>query len=173
MISLCFLVSCDWLTFTPTSAFILNLPFVRPCVCEQTSLMSVRKRGKKKKPKTKTLQVGFPCSARLLNQNSLLQSHLIHVVCAAALRCKTQLQMSRHDGANVTQPRQISIDNWHFCVGPSRAGMRCCFSCLSQNTQTLSDGALCRTQLPVAASVQLICMWLGLNPAYICPFGGQ
>lgn len=87
-----------------------------PAACVQTSLMLVRNKARKKA--TQDLQMGFPCSASVRNQNSLSQSQLILVVGAAAPRRKTRLQMSRRDSANVTRPRRISIDNWHVCAEP-------------------------------------------------------
>ena len=81
----------------------------RPVVCVSRPLWCWWEKAAKKE--TKNLQMGFPYSACLLNQNSLRQFQLIHVVCAAALRRKTQLQMSRHKSANVTEPQQKSIDN--------------------------------------------------------------
>lgn len=113
--SSCVLASCDWLAFAPTSAFILKRAF-HPAACVQTSLMLVRNKARKKP--TQDLQMGFPCGASVLNQNWPSQSQLILVVCAAAPRRKTRLQMSRRNSANVTRPRRISIGNWHVCAEP-------------------------------------------------------
>lgn len=49
VISLCFLGFCDWLVFAPTSAFILNVPFVRPRVWADLFDVGEKKWQKKKK----------------------------------------------------------------------------------------------------------------------------
>lgn len=104
--------------------------------------------------------------AGLLNQNWLRQSQLIQV-CAAD--SNKQLQMSRRNGANVTQ---ISTDNWHFCVGLFRAGTRFCFSCMSQNTQRLNDGALRHAASSV--SIYLAYVYVALFESHMYQhFGGQ